>query len=278
MISPHMKRNIEAISAYSILLIALFLAVFPTFWILSTSLKTREDIFAMPPRWIFTPVLENFKNVLTGFPFLKFLKNSLIVSAANTVLALAIGCPAAYSFSRFKFRGSKDLAFWILSLRMAPSIAFVLPIYILFSKLGLLDTQLSLILAYFTYTLPIVIWVMMGFFKGIPAELEEAALVDGSSRLGAFFRITLPLSLSGIWTTAFLCFVFCWNEFLYALILTGVNARTVAVAVSAFNTQRGILWGEMGAASVIAIVPVLALSTFIHKHYIKGLALGAIKR
>jgi len=271
------ESSIDTSGAYLILFAALLFAVFPTFWILSTSVKTRMDIFAIPPKWIFGPTLEHFLIVLTDFPFGKFLFNSLVVSTSTTMVAIALGTPAAYGFARYAFRGSKDLSFWILSLRMAPPIAFILPLYLLISNLKLLDTQLALIVVDLTFALPIVVWIMIGFFQGIPRELEESALVDGSSRLGVFWRIVLPLSLPGLWTTAVISFIFCWNEFLYALILTGSNAMTLPVAISAFNTQRGILWGEMGAASVIAILPVLTFATFVHRHFVKGLTLGAVK-
>lgn len=271
------KSLIEPSAAYLILLAALLFAVFPTFWILSTSVKTRMDIFAIPPKWTFVPTLEHFQNVLTDFPFGKFFFNSLIVATTTTIVAIALGSPTAYAFARYTFRGSKNLSFWILSLRMAPPIAFILPLYLLMSNLKLLDTQLGLIIVDLTFALPIVVWIMIGFFQSIPRELEESALVDGSSRLGAFWRIVLPLSLPGLWTTAVISFIFCWNEFLYALILTGANARTLPVAISAFNTQRGILWGEMGAASVIAILPVLMFASFVHRHFVKGLTLGAVK-
>jgi len=271
------ESSIDTSGAYLILFAALLFAVFPTFWILSTSVKTRMDIFAIPPKWIFEPTLEHFRIVLTDYPFVKFLFNSLVVSTSTTMVAIALGTPAAYGFARYAFRGSKDLSFWILSLRMAPPIAFILPLYLLISNLKLLDTQLALIVVDLTFALPIVVWIMIGFFQGIPRELEESALVDGSSRLGVFWRIVLPLSLPGLWTTAVISFIFCWNEFLYALILTGSNAMTLPVAISAFNTQRGILWGEMGAASVIAILPILTFATFVHRHFVKGLTLGAVK-
>lgn len=262
---------------YCLLIIALAVTLFPILWIFLTSIKLRVDIFSMPPKWFFAPTLSHYLCVIYDYPFLKFFTNSLIVSIGTVCLAIIIGSLAAYGFDRFRLKGSNSLMIEILTFRMFPPVACILPLYLLWAKFGLVDTLWGLILAYLIFTLPLVVWLMKGFFEGVPKDLDEAAMVDGYSRIGAFRRVILPIAKPGMWAVMMIIFIFCWNEFLFALVLTGRFARTMPVAVAEFNTQRGILWGEMAAATMLLLIPVIVVAIIVHKHLTKGMTLGAVK-
>lgn len=263
----------------------------PVYWIVSTSLKLPTDILTVPPKFVFEPTLANYRVVLLGeknvavtggrlggsTEFPRYLLNSLIVSLSSTGLALVLGAPAAYCLARFEFRGKKLLAYYMLSTRMIPGIAIVIPFYIMFSRLQLVDTYVALTSVLLTINLAFVVWMMKGFFQEIPVELEEAALVDGCTRLGAIRRIVLPLAISGLSATAIFCMILCWNEFLYAVILTTTNAKTATVAVATFMGYREIAWGSMMAAAVAVAGPVLIFTLLVQRNLVRGLLMGAVK-
>lgn len=265
-----------------ILSIAIFITLMPIVWIILTTFKPEPMTFVYPPVWKFKPILDNYISAFKTRPLLKYFTNSVIVTLSTTAISVVVGSMAAYSMSRFG-TGGKRLGFTLLSLRFMPAIAVVIPLFLVFSKvnlgsLHLINSRLGLILAYLTFNIPISILLLKGFFDEIPQELEEAALVDGSSHLGAIFRILLPLSLPGIVATAVFCIIFSWNEFLFALILTRAETATLPVAIMGFVTDRGLLWGEMTAASVIIVLPVLMFSIFVQRYLISGLTLGALKQ
>src|SRR6056297_1125542 len=218
---------------YICILIALIVFLFPLFWMVSTSFKTKAQAFEFPPKFIFKPTFKNYIKVINS-EFPRYLLNSVIVGVGSVVISLIIGTPAAYVLSRYHFKAKNHVAFWILSTRMAPPIAIALPMFIFMKTFNLLDTHLCLIILYTTFNLSFVIWLMRGFFDEIPCSLDEAGLVDGCTRLTAFLKVVLPLVSPGIVATAIFCLIFSWNEFFYALVMTGTATRTVPVAVQGY--------------------------------------------
>lgn len=225
---------------YCALGIALFVALFPIAWALSTSFKTIAEYYTYPPVWIpKNPTLQNFKYIIYTAG-LGYLRNTLIISSLNTLLVLGISIPAAYGIARFKI-GRGNLSFWILSQRMFPPIAVIIPLFLLLKKLGLIDTYAGLIIIYCTFNIPFSVWLLTGFFEEFPKDIEEAAMVDGCSRGAALLRIVIPLVAPGIVVTGIFCFIFAWNEFMFALILTREAAKTVTVQLSSFQAPTSIM-------------------------------------
>ena len=262
----------------TIAMVAIFgVILFPPVVLFVTSIKTDIDALSFPPKWIFDPTLKNYVDILNTSPLVDYAINSLIVASLNTLLCLIVGSMAAYGLARFKFRGADNLAFWILSIRMMPPVAAIIPIYILMKNLGLLDTPWCLVITYLTFNLPFVVWMMKGFFEEIPREIEESALIDGCSDFSVFFRIALPLVAPGLAATAIMVFIFSWNEFLFALILTGTKAVTLPVGIIGYMKETGINWGYMTAGGILALIPVIVFMVLVQKHLVKGLTLGALK-
>jgi len=251
--------------------------LFPPVVLFLTSIKTDIDALSFPPKWIFDPTLKNYVDILNTSPLVDYALNSLIVASLNTLLCLIVGSMAAYGLARFKFRGADNIAFWILSIRMMPPVAAIIPIYILMKNLRLLDTPWCLVITYLTFNLPFVVWMMKGFFEEIPREIEESALIDGCSDFSVFFRIALPLVAPGLAATAIMVFIFSWNEFLFALILTGTKAVTLPVGIIGYMKETGINWGYMTAGGILALIPVIVFMVLVQKHLVKGLTLGALK-
>ncbi len=271
------KRNIENGICYFLVALALLFFLLPLFWMGISSLKARTDIFAMPPKWIFTPVWSNYERAMTQYNFFKYILNSLIVCLSSTALTVFIGIPASYSIARFKFRGRKSFSYWVLATQLLPLIGVVIPFFVMYRKVGLFDTHIGLIILYLTFNLGFFIWMMKGFFADIPIELEESALIDGSTHLGAFLRITLPLAAPGIAAAAILCAIFSWNEFMLAVIVTGNEARTVPVAMYMFIGTRHIEWHYLCAAGTLVTIPMVILALSVQKYIVKGLTFGVLK-
>jgi len=269
--------GIKKCGIYVILTLAACIVLFPIIWVFMTALKTRVATFAMPPVWVFIPNLKNFGELVSRYAYGRYFTNSVIVVTAVSVISIFVGTLAAYSITRFKIKQGKFLLFWILSIRMMPPVASILPIYIIISRLGLLDTRIALIIANLLFNIPLVVWLMRGFIIELPEELEEAAMIDGCSRLGAFLRVILPLCLPGIVATATFVVIFTWNEFMYALSLTGNVSKTMPVAIMQFVTNRGIDWNKMAAAGSLSIIPIIIFTLLISKYLIRGLTLGALK-
>lgn len=259
-----------------VVVVALSFFLLPVVWIFLTSFKEQGEVFHYPP--VFLPKLIDFRHYssVLGGAGGHALKSSLIVASANTALSLLVGVPTAYSISRFRV-GGQNLAFWILSIRMFPPVASAIPLFLLFRDYHLLDTYWALIIAYLTFNVPFVVWFVKGFFDDLPRDLEEAALVDGATRWRAFLAIALRLAMPGIVTSALLAFVFSWNEFLLALFLTRSQVRTLPVALANLVGGHEIQWGDIGALTVIAIVPVVLLALALQRYVVRGLTFGAVK-
>jgi multiple sugar transport system permease protein len=243
-------------------------------WMIMTGLKTGVQNIAYPPEFFFTPTLENFKAVFEQHHFLRYLMNSLIIATLATGLSLVLGLPAAYSIA--KYRQSK-IGIIILLARMTPFVSYLLPWYIIFRYLKLIDTFTALTLTHLIITLPMVAWLMVAFFESVPAELEDAAMIDGCSRLKTFLIIVLPLVRNGIATSAIMAFIFSWNQFLFSLILSGPQTKTVPVAVYNFISYGKIDWAGIGAAATLIVLPVSVFAFFVRKTIVQGLTMGALK-
>jgi multiple sugar transport system permease protein len=257
-----------------LLFLTLGFFVFPLAWMLLGSLKTQAEFMAYPPRWMFEPTLDNYAKVLVQGDFLKFTFNSLVIALGSTALSLVLGVPAAYSIARYR---QTMLGMALLTARMAPGIAFLIPWFILFSKLRMVDTYPAVMLTHMVVVLPLVIWVMVGFFEELPRELEEAALIDGCTLLGVFQRIALPLTRPGVLATAILGIIASWNNFIFSLVIAGNSTRTLPVAVFNFVSYDSLNWGGLTAASTIITLPVLLMTFLVQKHIVRGLTFGALK-
>lgn len=273
--------RVGAVSRYIAVAVALLAALIPIYWMVTISLKSEVDQFAVPPVWIdFTPTLRHYYDSFVVRPFGSYLLTSSIVAAISTALTMAIGTCAAYSLARFKLpgRANERLSFWVISTRMFPPIVTVVPLFLIMRTLGLLDTIAALVVVYTGLNLPFVVWMMRGYFEELPVELEEAAMVDGDSRLGAMWRVMLPLAAPGLAATAVFCLITCWNEFLIALILTQTDASmTLPVGIAGQVTQYEIRWGAMSAAGVVAMIPIVVFGVAVQRYLVRGLSLGALK-
>ena len=248
--------------------------LFPFLWMLSSSFKTQVDIIAWPPKIFFTPTLQNYQKVFGEQDFLKYFLNSTIVGTAAVGLSLALGLPAAYSIARFTQR---KLAVFILLARLMPGISFLMPWYIVFSRLDLMDSYTALILSHTLIALPIVIWIMSTYFATIPPEMEESAMVDGATRQYAFWKIILPLSGPGIITATTLSFIFSWNNFMFSQVLSMEKTKTLPIAVYNFLSYAEVDWGGVMAAAVAIMALAIVLTMIFQKYVVKGLTMGAVK-
>ncbi|MFN8522832.1 MAG: carbohydrate ABC transporter permease [Chloroflexota bacterium] len=255
----------------------LFWAVGPVVWMLLTSLKTDNIVSAMPPVWVFAPTLEHYASLFESTDFQRYLWNTIVVASFTSLLATVIGFLSAYSFTRFTYRGSTFLPLFYLVVRMVPRISLVLPFYVILSQVGLLNTKFALISSYTTFALPFGIWMMIGFLKELPVDLEEAAAVDGCNRLQILLKVVVPLAAPGIATTAIFAFLLGWNEFLFSLILAGPESRTLPAMVAGFETDRGIRWGGLSAAAMSIMLPVVVVALVLQRHIVRGLTMGAVK-
>ena len=249
----------------------------PFLWLVMTAFKDRTDILSAIPRLLFTPTLSNFYEAFVVGEFDIYLKNSLVVATGSVMLCLIIGLPAAYAFSRFRVFGEKHLFFYVLSTRMAPGIALVLPLYIFFQSLGLLGTVWGVMIAHTAFNLALVIYLMRNFFEDIPKDLDEAALTEGATEWQVFSRIILPLARPGIVVTVVIAFLFSWNEFLFALMIGGSGASTLPAGFPGLVTPLGTYWGQLAAVSVVVSIPVLIMVWFIQRGLTRGLTFGAVK-
>jgi multiple sugar transport system permease protein len=256
------------------LALALIFVLFPILWLVQMSLRSDDDILGY--QLLFTPTLAHYA-ALVESKFLQSFRNSVVSSCLSTAVALLVGTPAAYVLSRWRFRARRKIAMWILSTRMAPQITFTIPFFLFFRLVGLSDTVWGLALIYLTFNLALVIWMMQSFFDAVPRELEEAAWIDGCGIWNAFVRITLPLTAPGLAAVAVLCFIFSWNDFFYALILTRTNAMTAPVAIINFMQYEGWEWGKMAAGGVLVMLPVVIFTVLVRKWLVSGLMAGGVK-
>ncbi|HEU5139190.1 MAG TPA: carbohydrate ABC transporter permease [Bacillales bacterium] len=256
--------------------IVAFLWFFPVLWLFITGFKTEGAASQFPPSFIFQPIFEHY-HLVWSHGALHYLINSAEITILSTALSLLLGVPVAYALAVYRMKRADDILFWFISTRFLPIAGVIIPIYVFFQSLGLLDTQLVLILVYAGMNTPLVIWMMRSFFKDIPYDLIESSQVDGASGLQGFFKITLPLVRSGLVSTILICMVFAWNEFFFAITLTYTNASTMPVYMAQFMSQEGLFWAQMSAAATIAILPVLLLGWFSQKSLVRGLTMGAVK-
>ncbi len=272
----HSRKRLSMSWRYIIAVMALVFFLFPIVWIILTAFKTGDEFLHSPPVWIpHSPTLRAFAHVIkTGG--LRSLMNSLIISISTTALCLFVGSLAGYGLVRYKVGGS-NLPFFILSQRFMPPVAVIFPFLLVFKFLKWVDTYQALIIVYLTFNLPYSVWMMRGFFQEIPSVIEESALVDGCSPFGAYWRIALPLVKPGLVATGVFCFIFSWSEFFFAVCLTRSNAVTLPVHLANFFGKMMVMWGEVGALSVMAMIPLFFMSFVVQRYLIRGLTLGAVK-
>jgi ABC-type glycerol-3-phosphate transport system permease component len=272
---PNLYRAGPPIRAVVTALVGLVVLA-PFLWSVSTSLKLKNEILATPPRWLpDTATLENYRNVIDS-EFPRYILNSLIVSTCTVIIVLAVSVHAGYAVARYEFRGKGTMLFVILAGMAMGELSTVLPLYFFGSQLGILDTYGVLILANSAFISPLAIWFLQGYFRAIPPQIEEAALLDGTSRLGALYRIVLPAATPGLVTVSLIGFVQAWNEFILALVLTSSSSmRTAPVGIHMFMTEYGVEWGSITAAGILSILPVLLLFLLLQRHFVRGLTAGA---
>jgi len=268
------KKFFKLLIFWIALLLALSPFLFVFFWMLLSSFKNQFQNICYPPLWIFKPTFENYIRVFRETPFLKYSMNSMIIAGGSTLVGLLFGIPAAYAIAQFKRKG---IALLILILRIAPGIMFLLPCFILFTKLGLIDTYPALIFMHLAISLPVIVWLTISGFEEIPLELKEAAKIDGCSRLGCFWRLELPLNTSNITIAGLISFIFCWNYFIFSLVLSQSKTTTLPVAVFNFVSYETTEWGPLAAASILITLPPTILMMFIHKGFIKSFLTAGIK-
>ena len=278
-----LERTLRGIA---ITLVILFF-MFPIFWIVLMSFQTNETILRVPPSIVFEPTLQNYRALVTGeletsagsleIAFMSNLWNSLFLSTMSVAVGLLLGVPAAYAFGRLKFRGSEDIAFTLLSFRFAPPLLVLLPLTIYFQQIGLADTYFGLIWVYQLIVLPLILWIVRGYFEDIPADIEYAYRVAGHSWFSTFRRIALPLAMPGISAAGLLAFIFAWNNFIFALVLASADKQPVTVGALAFVTASGIQYGQIAAGIVLSILPTLGLALYAQRYLVEGLSLGAVK-
>ncbi|MDR5698084.1 MAG: carbohydrate ABC transporter permease [Armatimonadota bacterium] len=251
--------------------------IVPVLWVLATSLKPRTDIFTLPPKLWFVPTLEHYRVALGTADILRGLANSAVVATVTMLLTLLIAVPAGYAYARVRFPYRQPLFFYTLFTQMAPPVGFLIPFFLALSRLRLLDTHLGIVLIYLSMSVPFAVWLMTTYFLDVPRELEEAALVDGCSRVRALLRVVLPQVYGGVAVTAILSFINAWNEFIYASVLTGARVRMAPVAIFGFLTTEETLWGPFAATAVLIMAPVVLLALLAQRQIVRGLTLGALR-
>ncbi len=266
-----------ALHALGLLLVVGF-ALFPSYWMVTSSLKQQTELLASPPHWLFAPTLANYRDIFADSHVTDAVLNSLLVATTTTLLAILLGTPAAYALARFEFRGKADLWFWFISNRMISPIVLALPVYLLARQVGLLNTRLVLILIYLTFNLPIVIWICTDQFRSIPPDIEQSARLEGADQFNIFWRIYLPLGIPGVAVSAIFAFIFSWNELLYALVLiTSQGLKTAPVVATNFMSGYELPWGKIMATGTVIVLPVTVFALLVSRHMVRGLTMGASK-
>jgi multiple sugar transport system permease protein len=260
-----------------ILGVILLWTVVPLAWMVISSFKPADELTAATPTLSFSPTLDHYDALFSGGNNIgPYIRNSLLAAGISTIIAVTLGCLAGYGLARSRFRGKDHVAFWIISQRMAPIAAVILPLFVIFRFTGLLGSTAGLIVAYLTFNLPFAIWIMNAFFSELSPALEEAALMDGATRWSAFRDIALPLVLPGIATTAILCLVFSWNDYAFAVTFSGPDSQTLPIAASQLVTQTSIDWGQLTAIGTIVVAPMILVGLIVRKWLVTGLTLGAV--
>jgi len=259
--------------------LAAAVTVFPFYWMLNTSLKPPHEVFLSPPAFASENwTLAAYDTLLRVRPFGRYFLNSLVVSAGSTLLSVVLAALAAYGFTRFHIRGAGALVVFLLFTKMLPETLLIIPYFRLMSELGLLNTHFALILAYSSFALPFSVWILIGFFRSIPREIDEAAIVDGASRLSAFFRVILPLARPGLVAVALFTFLISWNAYVWALVLTTDPSMFVlSVSIANMVGEYRVQWNELMAAAMIAAAPVMVLYALLERHLVSAITAGAVK-
>jgi len=272
------SRYVDA-ARWVLVLVSLLLVMFPFYWMLNTSLKPASEIFLSPPTFI-SPnwSLDAYVTVLTQRPFARYFLNSLVVTLGTTVLSVTLAAFAAYGFTRFFPRGATPFVVFLLFTKMLPETLLIIPYFQLMSSVGLLNSYLALILAYSSFALPFSVWMLIGFFRSIPRDIDEAAKIDGASYLQTFFLVILPLARPGLVAVALFTFLIAWNSYLWALVLTtDASMHVLSVGVANMVGEYRVQWNELMAAAVIAAAPVMLLFSFLEKHLVNAITSGAVK-
>lgn len=284
------RQQVSKVLTYIFLLVFLAMLFFPIYWIITISTKKMVDMFTVPPKFVYKPILQHYKELFLGGgvkriapgTFLNSLVNSVKVSLLSVFITSVFGVPAAYSIARFKYKGREAISMWILTILMLPPVVAIMPLLWLYKELGnngipFYDTWHGLVVANMIFLLPFFIWILRGFFLEIPKDIEEAATVDGCNYFQAFFRVSLPLVIPGISMTMILCIILSWNSFLFPFFLAGKNAMTAPVSITGFISFEEISWGKLAAGGLVMMMPPVVLAFFFQKAIVRGLTFGAVK-
>lgn len=269
-----MERVVSKLGIVLLIVYSLF-ALMPLVWMLVISFKSDKEMYSTV--FAFTPTIENYVNVLSTGNYVKAFLQNFIVSGGAVLIAVIVGTLAAYALARYNFAHKENVAFTFLSFKFAPEVLIILPLYLIYQKLHLYDTYLGLIWIYQFICLPLLIWVVRGYFEDIPVELERAAELDGYNWMEVFRKVLLPLIRPGLVAAALLAFIFCWNSFTFGLILSGFNIQTITVSALRYISSDTVHYGQMAVVSVIAVLPEIVLCLLIQKHLVRGLSFGAVK-
>lgn len=270
----HVKKGLGSLGFYSLLAIVLVPFLFVFYYMISTSFKSPKDLISADFVWVFQPTFDNYAQVFEQTEFLQFGISSMLVGLGSVAIALLFGLPAAYAIARYK---APKIALLVLSSRITPGITFLIPLFIIFSQLGWVDTYQALIIAHLLITLPMVTWLMIGFFEDVPQEIIDSARVDGASATRTFVEVILPITRGGIAAAGILAFIFSWNHFMFSVVLAGRMTRTLPVAVFEFMSYGQINWGAIAAAATVMTLPVIVMALFVQRNIVQGLAGGAVK-
>jgi len=274
-LSPRHPGSKSALTVLVALLVVWVLL--PILWMLITAFKPRSAIATSTPTVHFSPTMINFQHLFTGGNSISpYVVNSVVASLGSTIISLVLGCLAGYGLSTWRSRAKKNLSFWIISTRMAPIAAVIVPLFVEFRQLGLINSVVGLIIAYLTFSLPFAIWLMSAFFGEVPSSLREAAQMDGCTPFQAFWRVVLPTAIPGVVTTGVLCVVFSWNDYAFASAFSGPKSQTLPMTAGSLITQTGTDWGQLCAVGLVTVVPMMLIGLLVRRHLVTGLSLGAV--
>ena len=273
-----LTKPLSTLARWLLVALVMVWALVPILWMVLSSFKPTGVITSNPPQLLFTPTLAHYQALVAGGNNLwSNVYSSLFVTGVSTLIAVVLGAMAGYGLSRIRMRGKQHLAFWIISTRMAPIAAVIVPLYMMFRYLNLLDSYIGLIVAYLSFNLPFAIWLMTAFFDDLPRDLEEAATIDGATKWQVFWNVALPLMKPGIATTTILCFIFAWNDYAFATTFGGPGTSTIPIAAAQLLTQTGIDWGQLLAIGTVVVLPMAVFGLLVKRWLVTGLTLGAVK-
>jgi ABC-type glycerol-3-phosphate transport system permease component len=276
--SRRTRTVLRQVGIYAAVLAFTAFALFPFLWMIASSVKPPGEIYTMPPRWIIdNPTLQHYLRVLRGSNMPLYFWNTMIVAGGTTLVALAFAISAGYGFARFQFRGKEFWSFFVLISQMLPQAVLLIPLYLFLDRMALINTAHGLGLSYLVITLPLSVWLLRGYFAGIPHELEEAAMIDGCSRLGALFRVIMPIAAPAIIATGIYIFTVAWQEFMFAMNFAATTrTKTISIGIVEFMGEHVVDWGGVMAASVVVTLPVLVIFFAVHKHFVRGITEGSV--